>query len=57
MNALIILTKVLVLMACVLVLPFWLALYMAVPVLWAIVGSFALAVLLMAVWRQQGTRP
>jgi hypothetical protein len=52
MNALVVTAKVLVLMACVLVLPFWLALSLAVPVLWSVGGSFALAVLLMVIWTQ-----
>jgi hypothetical protein len=51
-NALITTAKFLVLLACVTVLPFWLTLSLGVPVLYAVGGSVALAILLAAIWTQ-----
>jgi hypothetical protein len=51
-TALITTAKVLTLVACVTVLPFWLAIGLGVPVLYAVGGSVALAILLAALWTQ-----
>jgi hypothetical protein len=50
MTALITVVMVFTLMACVTVLPFWLTLSLGVPVLYAVPGSVALAILLAAIW-------
>lgn len=50
MAALITTAKVLILVACITVLPFWLIIDWQVPVLWAIGGCFVLTVFLAAIW-------
>lgn len=50
MSALQVTAKVLALLACVTVLPFWLVITLGLPVLPSVVGSIVLAIFLSAVW-------
>lgn len=55
MNALDVLVKIVVLVGCVIALPFVLALYVGVPALWSVAASFALLVILASVWTRRRT--